>query len=79
MQKKSNNLKDELFSETYNDKDYPPNESYSDILSLFQDVYYVLHQIILTIFVLISDLMSFIKRRFYSNHTDLATKKQTKS
>lgn len=50
---------DESYNKDYDEKDFPPNDSYSDIFSLFRDIYYGFHQIILTIIVLISSHFKF--------------------
>lgn len=39
---------------SYEKGDFPPDDSYNDLLSLFQYVYEGVHQIILTMFIVIS-------------------------
>ena len=47
-----------IIKENIDEKDFPPAVSYSDIFSLFHDIYYGIHQIFLTIIVLVSNLFS---------------------
>ena len=47
----------------YTEGDFPPDDSYSDVFGLLHGIYNVFHQIVLTIFVLMANLVSKWRRK----------------